>query len=144
MLFYVLILFSAAHGLTLIDMDWTFSFLLLSMYWAMFFAWEVSRKIRSQEEENAYVTYSQIFGPLGAVLVAGVAQTIAFVIGIYFFYSLSLPGIFLAILMVGYGITMWGHVRFIFNPNPVTSKLKLFAEQYIVSVVVAQIVGNFT
>jgi len=143
LLFYVLILFSVAHGLSLRDLNWSFSFLLISMYWAMFFAWEVARKIRSQEEESAYVTYSQIFGPLCAVLVAGGAQTIAFAIGIYFFYSLSLSGVFLAILLVGYGITMWGHARFIINPNPVTSKLKLFAERYIVSVLVAQIVGNF-
>jgi hypothetical protein len=143
MLFYVLILFSVAHGLSLRDLNWSLSFLLISMYWAMFFAWEVARKIRSREEENAYVTYSQIFNPLGAVLVAGGAQTIAFAIGIYFFYSLSLSGVFLAILLVGYGITMWGHARFIINPNPVTSKLKLFAEWYIVSVLVAQIVGNF-
>lgn len=142
MLFYVLILFSVEHHLNLTNLNWPSSLLVIVVYWAPFFAWEIARKIRSQEEENTYVTYSQIFGRLGAVLVAGAAQTIAFGIGLYFYRTLSLSGIFLAILLAGYGMTMWGHTRFLFNPTRVTSKLKPFAERYILSVLTANILEH--
>jgi 4-hydroxybenzoate polyprenyltransferase len=141
MLLYLLILFSAHYEIGLRGLDWALSLLLIGMYWAMFFAWEIARKIRSKEEEDAYVTYSQIFGRPGAVLVAGGAQTTAFGIGCYFFWTLSLPGIYLVILAAGYGMTVWGHVRFLSRPNPVTSKLKPFAERYVLSIIVAQMAG---
>jgi 4-hydroxybenzoate polyprenyltransferase len=142
MLFYLLILFSFEHELPLRNVNWPSSLFLIGMYWAMFFAWEIARKIRSQEEENAYVTYSQIFGPLGAVLVAGGAQTITMAIGFYFFWALSLSGIFLAILLVGYGMTIWGHTCFVIHPNPATSKLKTFAERFILSILIAQMISR--
>lgn len=140
--FYFLILFSVEHNLKLKNLDWPFTFLLIGMYWAMFFAWEINRKTRSKEEENAYLTYSQIFGPLGAVLVAVGAQTITLSIGLYFFWALSFSGIFLLILLAGYAVAIWGHGRFISNPNPMTSKLKPFAERFILSVVSAQILNH--
>jgi 4-hydroxybenzoate polyprenyltransferase len=140
MLSYLVILFSVERQLPWRNMRWSSIALLIAMYWSMSFAWEIARKIRSQEEENAYVTYSQILGRVGAVLAAGTAQTIAFSIGLYFYWTLSFSKVFLAILSVGYGMTMWGHVRFILRPNPVTSKLKPFAERYILSVFIARIV----
>jgi 4-hydroxybenzoate polyprenyltransferase len=141
-LIYLLILFSFEHKLPLKNLNWHSSLLLIGMYWAMFFAWEIARKIRSREEENAYVTYSQIFGPFGAVLIAVGTQTIAFIIGFYFFWALSLSGIFLAILLAGYGMTIWGHTRFVIHPNPATSRLKPFAERFILSILVAQIISR--
>jgi len=144
MLFYLVSLFSVEHGLNLRNLKWPSTLLLIAMYWTMFFAWEIARKIRSREEENAYVTYSQIFGPLGAVFIAGGAQTIGFLIGLNFFFELSLPKAFLAILLIGYGMTIWGYILFIIKPNPVTSKLKPFAERYILSVLGAHIFGQIT
>ena len=142
MFFYILSLFSVEHHLALKNLNWSSSLLSVVMYWAPFFSWEIARKIRSQEEENAYATYSQIFGRFGAVLVAASAQTIAFGIGLYFYWAFSLSRIFFAIWVAGYGATMWGHVRFLVNPNPVTSKLKAFAELYILSVLVANILEH--
>lgn len=140
--FYFLILFSVEHNLKLKNLDWPFTFLIIGMYWAMFFAWEINRKTRSKEEENAYVTYSQVLGPLGAVFVSAGAQTISLSIGLFFFWALSFPGIFLLILFAGYAVAIWGHGRFISNPNPMTSKLKPFAELFILSVVSAQILNH--
>jgi 4-hydroxybenzoate polyprenyltransferase len=140
MLSYLVILFSIQYQIPWRNMRWDLIALLVAMYWSMSFAWEIARKVRSTEEENAYVTYSQIFGRTGAVLVAGSAQTMALVIGLYFYRTLSFSEVFLAILLTGYGLTLWGHVRFIFRPNPVTSKLKPFAERYILSVFIARIV----
>lgn len=142
MLFYILVLFSVEHDLSLIDLDWNSSLCMIAGYWAMFFAWEISRKIRSREEEDQYVTYSRIFGRPGAVLVAGGAQSVTLLIGLYFHWTLSLSGVFLAILLLGYGITMWGHTRFLLNPNPVTSKLKPFAERYILIVLIANLLEH--
>lgn len=46
--------------------------------------WEVSRKIKMPEDENAYTTYSKIWGPKVAVSVAMLFQIISsFVIGIF-------------------------------------------------------------
>lgn len=143
MLFHVVILFSAQYSLSLKRLDWNSLFLLVVMFWAMFFAWEIGRKIRSKEEENEYVTYSQIFGRNGAVLVTGGAQTITFIIALYFLQTLSLSWVFVVILATGYALTMWAHLRFVFKPNPVTSKLRSFGERYIVSVFVAFIVDHF-
>jgi hypothetical protein len=140
--FYFLTLFSAEHDLKLSNLDWPLTFLLIGMYWAMFFAWEITRKIRSKEEENAYVTYSQIFGPLGAVFVAVGAQTITFSIGLYFFWALSHSTIFLLILLTGYLVAIWGHARFVTHPNSVTSKLKPFAEGFILSILSAEILNQ--
>jgi hypothetical protein len=47
----------------------------------------------------------------------------------------------LIVLVAGYGMTVWGYVRFFIHPNPVTSKLKPFAEWYILSIISAQIAG---
>jgi 4-hydroxybenzoate polyprenyltransferase len=140
MLLFLVGLFSTAHQLAWGNIRWGSVLLLIIMYWSMSFAWEISRKIRSSEEENAYVTYSRIFGRIGAVLVAAGAQTVAFGIGLYFYRALSFSILFLVILSLGYLLTMWGHVRFILRPNPVTSKLKPFAERYMLSVFIARIV----
>ena len=139
MLYYVVILFLVEHELPLGKVKWDLVLLLIAMYWTISFAWEIARKIRCREEEDVYVTYSQIFGRIKAVLVAGGAQTIALAIGLYFYATLSFSWIFAAILTTGYAITMWSHGRFILRPSPVTSKLKPFAESYIVTLFIAGI-----
>ena len=142
-LFSVVVIFLIQHGLGLYNLNWTSLLLLVAMYWVASFAWEISRKIRSKEEENGYVTYSQVFGRIGAVIVAGGTQTIAFIIALYFFQKLSLSWIFILILIAGYAITMWAHIRFVFKPNPVTSRLKPFGEMYMVSIAIAFIADCF-
>ena len=127
---YVVVLFSVEHGLALSSIDWPRTVLLILMYWSVLFAWEISRKIRAPEEENAYVTYSQILTPAGAVAVALGAQTIAFAIGIYLYRVLPISWLFPAIFTAGYARTVTAYVRFLRTPNPATSKLKPYAEQY--------------
>jgi 4-hydroxybenzoate polyprenyltransferase len=137
MLLHLVILFSIQQGLSLRNIHRFETCLLIGMYWSALFAWEISRKIRSREEENAYVTYSQILGRIGAVFVAWVAQTIAFAIGLYFYYTLQLSPVFLTILTVGYAIVVWSYGRFVVKPNRTTSKLKPFVEIYILSILFA-------
>jgi hypothetical protein len=140
MLFYLVILFSAEQNLPLRNLKWNYVLPLILIYWAVSFAWEIARKIRSPEEENSYVTYSQIFGRVWSVALAGTAQTIALAVGLYLWVTLSLSWIFIAILTAGYVLAMWGHGRFIFRPDPTTSKLRAFAECYIVTLCVARII----
>jgi 4-hydroxybenzoate polyprenyltransferase len=129
-LLYVVAVFAFGQGLAPSEVHWPPTILLIVMFWAMLFAWEVARKIRSPKEENAYVTYSRILGLPGAVLLAGGAQTLSFIIGLYFFKTLSLSLVFLAFLTIGYGRTVWAYTHFLMAPSPSTSKLKPCAEQY--------------
>ncbi len=115
--------------------------LLVAMYWSALFAWEISRKIRAPEEEDAYVTYSRVLGPAGAVALAAGAQTIALVIGLHFYRALSLSAALPVILLAGYGTAMYGHLRFLIHPGPSTSKLKGFAQGYILILQAAILAG---
>lgn len=140
MLLHLVVLFASEHRMPLSELNWQRISLLTAMYWLVMFAWEICRKIRSREEENAYVTYSQILGRVGAVLVAASAQTAAYAISLYFYRTLSLSWVFLTIMTAGYGAAMLAHVRFAMRPSPATSKLRLFAELCILGLIVARFV----
>lgn len=142
MLTYVLALFTAEHGMGLEDLSLSSVCLLTVMYWSMFFAWEISRKIRSPEEENDYVTYSRIFGPIGAVSLALGAQTVTLAAALVFDSAIPMPMLFLLIVWAGYLITMSGYLRFIARPNHKTSNLGPFAEKYIIMVNAAFIASH--
>lgn len=139
---YIFTVFAVENRLALRTINWSSALLMITMYWAMSFAWEIARKIRARDEETAYVTYSKIFGPAGAVLIAVTAQTVSFGIGVYFYWAFSLSSLFLAILASGYATVIWGHARFIMQPNPATSKLRAFAEAFILCVLIAQTVEH--
>ena len=139
---YIVFVFAAERQMNLRQIDWHTTILIIVMFWSMFFAWEIARKIRSKEEENAYVTYSQLLGQTGAVFLAGGAQTVTFVIGLYINWKLSMSLAFPVLMTIVYGRTLWGYIRFLLNPNPVTSKLKHFAEQYLLSVFIAILIAH--
>ncbi|MFQ5991522.1 MAG: hypothetical protein ACE5NA_03695 [Nitrospiraceae bacterium] len=139
---YVVSLFCTAYQLELRNLHWFATTLVISMYWLAFLAWEVARKIRAAEEENAYITYSQLLGRRGAVLLAGTAQTVAFGIGLYFYVLPVFSAVPVAILAAGYGLAIGGHARFLLSPSATTSKLKPFAEWYIRSHLVAAVVDH--
>jgi len=137
---YVTVLFSEQYHLSLHQINWSSVLIVILTFWAMVFAWEISRKIRSGEEENDYVTYSQLLGRVGSVIAAAGAQTLTFLLALHFYYSLSMSRAFAAILVIGYAATMYGHVRFLVRPDPITSRLKPFAERYILCVLFAFVV----
>ena len=139
---YVLALFAIENRLTFTALKWPLPLLLVAMYWAMSFAWEIARKIRAPGEETAYVTYSQIFGPTGAVLIACGAQTVSFAIGLYLYRNLSLSPLFLSLLVAGYGAALWGYARFILSPSPLTSNLRPLAEIFIICVLIGGVTDH--
>ena len=136
MLVYVFTLFSVQSGIPLHKFDWPAALAIIVMYWAMLFAQEVARKIRAQEDENAYVTYSQLWGPRGATAIAGSAETITCAFGLYFYWSISLSPVFLALLTVGWAVALWANIRFAFSPIRANAKLAPFADAFILCVLV--------
>ncbi len=136
-LLHVAVVFAQECGLSVKDLDQASLLLLTGMFWSMFLAWELARKIRSQEEENAYVTYSQIFGRRRSVLVAALCQTLTLAIGLYFHVTFSLSLSFLLIMTAGYVTMLGAYARFMMTPTAMTSQLKPWAEAYILSVCLA-------
>jgi 4-hydroxybenzoate polyprenyltransferase len=142
MLFHLVHSFSVEANFTLRAIRWKPVLWLMVMTWSMAFAWEISRKIRSPAEENAYVTYSQILGRPGAVALAAAAQTLTLALAVYFTVSLSLSWIFIAVVAAGYFYALRGHIRFLLEPGSRTSRLRPFAELYILSILAAFVAGG--
>lgn len=134
---YLVVLFAQEHHLSIRAMNWNANVSLIVMYWSMSFAWEIARKIRSDIEENAYVTYSQLFGKRGAVAIAAAAQTLTFIIAVFFACLQSFSLLYVAVCVAGYLAVLLGHLRFILNPNPRTSQLRPWAERYMLSIALA-------
>jgi len=137
MLVYIYGLFVVEHDLIFINSNWFMVLMLILMFWSMSLAWEIARKIRSPEEENAYVTYSQIFGPPSTVAIAAGVQTMTLLLSFYFYFRLSLTPVFLITVIIGYGLLIRAYIRFIIYPNPYTSKLKPWSEFYLLTVCLA-------
>ncbi len=98
------------------------------MFWGLIFAWETGRKIRSPEEEDEYVTYSQIFGTKRAPLVPAAALTLSFGIAVWFAWTLQLSPILPVVLALAWTYAMTGLSRFVKAPSPATSKLRPYVE----------------
>nr|WP_321464620.1 UbiA family prenyltransferase [uncultured Desulfobulbus sp.] len=141
LLTYLVVLFATEQGVPLSRLDWPHIMILILMYWSVLFAWEISRKIRAPEEETAYVTYSQILGPRGAVALVLGAQTVAFILGMYFYRTLPLSWVFPLILTSGYVRIVLAYLRFLAHPSSTTSKLRPVAEQYGICLFAAQILS---
>lgn len=128
MLLHLVTLFAVSRGLSLRELRWAPALLLVLMCWAGFLAWEIARKVRSPEEEDAYVTYSRLVGARGAVLLAAAAHTLSFACGLALFAAHGLAPGFLLGLVAGYAAALAGYLRFLGSPSARTSKLRPFAE----------------
>ena len=137
---FLLIIFFTQNDLPLSSLFNQYSVLLVVWFWSLLFSWKITRKIKPPEEENEYVTYSLIFGYIGAVLIAAVIQTLTFIISIYFFLIFDLSWFYFLTITFAYIIVISGHVRFIHIPNSSTSKLKYFTEAYILTLFLAVII----
>ena len=87
------------------------------------------------------MTYSGIFGRLGAVLICANLQALALAIGAYLHLSLSLSDSYIAILAFGFCVAALCHVVFIINPDRYAAFLRPAAEAYIFAVLLAQVAG---
>jgi 4-hydroxybenzoate polyprenyltransferase len=137
MLGYLVAVLAAERGIAIPASALPNVLLLVLGYWGMMFAWEIARKIRSEEEENEYVTYSRLLGRRGAVAVAAGAQAVTVIACLHLSQALSLSVVFPVLVLAGYGIVLFGHIRFLVRPSPRTSRLRPLAEAFILSVFAA-------
>jgi hypothetical protein len=123
------------------DLPWSLVVPFIIMVWLPILAWELSRKIRSAEEETSYVTYSRILGRAGAVTAAAGVQGFSVGIGVYLYHQLMLSWIYVALLSASYAVTLWAFGRFLLWPDRRTSKLlRPLGEFFVIGVLAAQIV----
>jgi hypothetical protein len=132
---------ASAQGIPLSDLRWRPIALYVAMLWLGMLGWELSRKIRCAEEEMQYVTYSQILGRVGAVMLAAGVQTGAALIGLFFYVRLGLERPYLALVALSWMVCCWGHARFLIRPDRRTSKLKPYAVTFLIGLVLAQAYG---
>jgi 4-hydroxybenzoate polyprenyltransferase len=140
MLAQCFVIFAAEHELALAELRWNLIIPFIVMLWAPLLAWELARKIRSPVEETAYVTYSRLFGRVGATLLAAGIQSITLFIGIYFWNRFGLAWVYPSILLFGLGLNFLGYIRFVLRPDPPTTRLRQYAVVFLLCVEVAQIV----
>ncbi len=106
----------------------------------MFTTWELVRKIRAPEQENAYTTYSKILGPRVAIIIALALQFIYTFAVVAIFEKLSTPNYLWAIFLVIQAALVFPSVNFLVTlrlPRP----LRPIAEAQILLVVSALLVG---
>jgi 4-hydroxybenzoate polyprenyltransferase len=138
---YGFVLFAAEQYIPLRALDWLSIFLFVVMLWMPFLGWEVSRKIRAPEEEDTYVTYSQLLGRGGAVAfmcavqLAGIAAavTICFVNDAPYWLPV-LPGL-------AWLASLWVGIRFVRQPVADHARLRPYAEVLVVATVVAPLIA---
>ncbi len=141
LLLHLVTLFANAGGLGHRDVRWPAVLALVGSCWAGLFAWEIARKIRAPEEETAYVTYSRLLGPRGAVLLAASAQTLSVGLGLWLWARHGLSPAFLFLASGGYLIALGGHLRFLRTPGPETSRLRPFAEIQVFSLLLGGVLA---
>jgi 4-hydroxybenzoate polyprenyltransferase len=140
MLAQCFLIFAAEHGLAIFQLRWNLIVPFIVMLWSPLLAWELARKIRSPDEETDYVTYSRLFGRVGAVVLTAGIQAIALAIGLYFWNRFSLSWVYVGILIFGLGLNYFSYVRFVLRPNPRTAKLKYYAAAFLLCVEIAQLI----
>ncbi|MBI5266094.1 MAG: hypothetical protein HY851_02565 [candidate division Zixibacteria bacterium] len=140
MLALVVALLASQHVVPLGSINLPDTTLAIAMFWSLVLSWELSRKIRSREEENDYVTYSRIFGRVPATMIVLGVQAVALMTGIALGVKHQLSFAFYVILIAAYLVPLWAAIRFIVQPSAVTSKLRPFAETYAALVFVSIIV----
>lgn len=141
-LIMVTALVAAQHQAALKSLAWGETLVAVGMFWSLVLAWELSRKIRSREEENEYVTYSQIFGRVPAALITLAVQSVAAWLGIRFAFAYQFAPVSVMILGAGYALALLAAIRFVVASSPRTSRLKPFSEAYTVLVFLAIIVDH--
>jgi hypothetical protein len=110
------------------------------MLWAPFLGWEFARKIRAAGDEDAYVTYSQLCGPRGAVALVLATQGLALLLTLLLWRWLGLSWFYPLLPALAYLACVFAGVRFLLAPSTASARLKPFAEAYIVAMLAAQVI----
>ncbi len=106
----------------------------------IFTNWEIVRKIRAPEQETSYTTYSKIFGPRPAIVIALILQLIFSITVYQIFNRLGTPVIFRSLFLIVQAVLLSPSLTFLSTlklPRP----LKPFAEAQILVVVISLLVA---
>lgn len=142
MLIYLVQCYLQAHQLSWRQIDGDILWL-IGMYWLLLFSWEFVRKIRAPQAEDAYVTYSRIFGFRSAIFIAIGVQLLALLLGVYFRQQFQLSFVFLLIFLAGFTLPLIAGVRFLVKKDSHNAPLRPYTEGYILSCYLA-IICEFT
>lgn len=129
LLLHYVCLFSLQNGLQVGTLS-TRVFILVGMYWALFLAWELGRKVRYAEEETDYQTYSKIFGPVGAALLTCFVQTLSVVAAVALVYEGTFSTLYLMAVLVAYVLLLVDYYRFLTRRFDSGRRLRRSAEQF--------------
>lgn len=126
---YILAVYAGDFGSGGID---AWAVLLLVVFWAPLGAWETSRKIRAQEDETDYETYSQIFGwkwapfvPIAFILLATVSM-------IFLSVHMGLGWAYPAVVAAASLVPIYRCLAFRVSPNRKTARIQPYVEMYAV------------
>lgn len=113
------------------DLFWLYAF----VGFLVTFNWEISRKIRAPEQEEAGLdTYSGLLGPHGAARAVLVVRALATVLVVFIGQRLGLGAWFYAALVALFVVCLVGHLRFWTRTNARTAKsLETYAGVYMIA-----------
>ena len=132
---YGFFLFAAEHGIKLAELDWRSTLVFTLMLWMPFLAWELSRKIRAPEEEDAYVTYSRLLGVTGAVAAVLLVQLVSLAAGFALCLTHASSWSVLILPALAWIASLEAGIRFALAPSAFTSTLRPYAELFAVATI---------
>jgi len=141
---HCMIVTAAAADLPLAALDWNMLLRGALMLWMPMFAWEIARKIRAPEDENAYVTYSRLLGRHGAVALAFAAQSVAAASALSFVVAGSWSAIALLPLLAAWILLTIAYARFLLRPVPAHARLRVYGEVYAVTLMISVIFASWS
>jgi len=102
-------------------------FLLFLVYSLPITAWEVSRKIKSKENENKYETFSKIFGTNIATTIPIVLYTVAGIVSMWIADYINLHYSYHFLIVIYLVYLNFNFIRFLRNPIPQNNNLQKVA-----------------
>jgi len=138
---YGFFLFAGENDLSLSDLAWGSILMFVLMLWMPFLAWEISRKIRAPVQEDAYVTYTQLLGMRGAIGAVLLVQAIGIAATASLCVTQSLSWLILLLPGTAWIVSFWAGIRFLKTPNECTSRLRPFAEGFLVVTIGSALIG---
>lgn len=132
---------ATGNGLALAEVNRHSTGAFVVLVWALFFAWEIARKVRAAKEETAYVTYSQVLGRQSATLIVVASVVFATGVAAHLVNTVNLHWIGYVVIAGSTTFALMQLVRFLLSPSSRTSHLKTVIEIFLVGVLSALILG---
>ncbi len=138
---YGFFLFAAEQKLPLGALEWPSIALFVLMLWMPFLSWEISRKIRAPEDEDAYVTYSQLLGRGGAVAALCTVQLVGIAAGVGICVADRAPWWLVVLPGTAWLANLWAGSRFLRRPVAHNARLRPFAEAFVIATILSPLLA---